>query len=167
MRKKQTALLVVLGLIGLLVLAACGAGSPPGQDEAQAPQSATEVFPATEAAAPTESPQAVPPGETPTEPAAEAPAAVVSFASEVLPIIESRCVNCHGGERIEEGLLLRTYEEILAGSENGAVIVPGDAASSLLVELVATQEMPKRGPKLTPPQVQLITDWVNNGAPNN
>jgi hypothetical protein len=55
----------------------------------------------------------------------------------------------------------------MAGSENGLVIVPGDAENSLLVELVATQEMPKRGPKLTPPQVQIITDWVNQGALDN
>jgi len=37
----------------------------------------------------------------------------------------------------------------------------------LLVELVTTQKMPKRGPKLTPPQIQIITDWVNQGALNN
>ncbi|HEX5809988.1 MAG TPA: hypothetical protein VFY25_15070, partial [Anaerolineales bacterium] len=60
-----------------------------------------------------------------------------------------------------------THAELMAGSDNGAVIIPGDAANSLLVELVATQKMPKRGPKLTPPQVQLITDWVNQGAPDN
>jgi hypothetical protein len=55
----------------------------------------------------------------------------------------------------------------MAGSDNGPVIAPGDAANSLLVEMVATQKMPKRGPKLTPPQVQLITDWVNQGALDN
>jgi hypothetical protein len=62
---------------------------------------------------------------------------------------------------------MRTYAEIMAGSENGPVIAPGDPGNSLLVELVATQEMPKRGPKLTPPQVQIITEWVAAGAPNN
>jgi hypothetical protein len=29
------------------------------------------------------------------------------------------------------------------------------------------KEMPKRGPKLKPEQVQLINDWINAGAPNN
>jgi uncharacterized membrane protein len=91
----------------------------------------------------------------------------VSFANDVMPIIQSRCVRCHGEDRVEESLLMRTYEEIMAGSENGPVIVPGDVANSKLVELVASQKMPKRGPKLTPPQVQLITDWVAAGAPNN
>jgi hypothetical protein len=76
-------------------------------------------------------------------------------------------VNCHGGERVEEGLLLRSYAELMSGSDNGPVIIPGDAQNSLLVELVVNQKMPKRGPKLTPPQVQLIIDWVNQGALDN
>jgi hypothetical protein len=62
---------------------------------------------------------------------------------------------------------LKTYASLMAGSENGPVITPGDAANSLLVELVTNQKMPKRGPKLTPPQVQLIMDWVNQGALDN
>jgi len=84
-----------------------------------------------------------------------------------LPIIQSRCIGCHGRDRIEEGLDMNTHASLMAGSDNGPVIVPGDAANSLLVEMVATQKMPKRGPKLTPPQVQLITDWVSQGALDN
>jgi hypothetical protein len=93
--------------------------------------------------------------------------ATVSFANEVKPIIESRCLGCHGGNRTEEGLDMNTHASLMAGSDNGPVLVPGDAVNSLLVEMVATQEMPKRGPKLTPPQIQLITDWVNQGALDN
>lgn len=107
------------------------------------------------------------PTEAPAEAPADAPTTGISFANDVLPIIESCCVNCHGGDRIEAELLMRTYDEIMAGSENGPVVIPGDVEGSLLVELVANKEMPKRGPKLTPPQVQIITDWVASGAPNN
>ena len=60
-----------------------------------------------------------------------------------------------------------TYADIMAGSNNGPVVVPGDAEHSLMAELVATQKMPKRGPRLTPPQVQLIMDWINQGALDN
>ncbi len=55
----------------------------------------------------------------------------------------------------------------MAGSDNGPVVIAGDASNSLLVELIANQKMPKRGAKLTPSQVQLITDWVNQGALDN
>jgi mono/diheme cytochrome c family protein len=94
-------------------------------------------------------------------------AANVSFTDDIMPIFESRCMNCHGQERLEEGLSLRTYSDMMAGSKNGAVVVPGNASNSLLAQLVSNQKMPKRGPKLTPPQVQLIIDWINQGAPDN
>ena len=55
----------------------------------------------------------------------------------------------------------------MAGSENGPVVTAGDAANSSLAEMVANGKMPKRGPKLTPDQVQLIVDWINQGAQNN
>jgi uncharacterized membrane protein len=105
-----------------------------------------------------------------TQPAAQsqnAQAGTVSFAHDILPILQSRCVNCHGQERVEKNLNLKTYTDMMQGSENGPVITPGNAADSKLVEMIVNQKMPKRGPKLTPPQVQLFTEWVNQGAPNN
>ncbi len=68
---------------------------------------------------------------------------------------------------MEKDLNLKTYTDMMAGSENGPVVTAGDAAHSKLVELITNQKMPKRGPKLTPPQVELITEWVNQGALNN
>jgi len=169
----KTLLVLTLSLVAILALAGCGtqAAAEPAATQAPPTEPASESVPQvapTQPAEPTQTqaPTEVP-TEAPTETAAAAPATTVSFANDVMPIIDSRCVNCHGGERIEEGLLMRTYEEIMAGSDNGPVIVPGDAANSKLVELVASQKMPKRGPKLTPPQVQVLTDWVASGAPNN
>lgn len=162
----KTKLLILILLAGLLT--ACGTqptqapASPPTEEPAPATQASANPPAATDTTAP--------PTESPTQeqPTAEpAGAASISFANDILPILESRCVNCHGGERVEEGLLLRSYAELMAGSDNGPVIVPGDAENSLLVELVVSQKMPKRGPKLTPPQVQLIVDWVNQGALDN
>ncbi|PKO07098.1 MAG: hypothetical protein CVU41_03250 [Chloroflexi bacterium HGW-Chloroflexi-3] len=45
---------------------------------------------------------------------------------------------------------MTSFAGLMAGSVNGAVVIPGDAENSLFVELVASQEMPKRGAKLTP-----------------
>jgi len=151
------------------LLSACGAQatsapeSAPAEAVAPATEAPTEVPPSTDTAAPTGPPTAT---EAPaTQPAAQG--ATVSFATDIFPIFESRCIGCHGGERTQEGLDLKTHASLMAGSSNGFVVTPGDAADSLLVEMVATQKMPKRGPKLTPPQIQLITDWVNQGALDN
>jgi hypothetical protein len=55
----------------------------------------------------------------------------------------------------------------MAGSENGPIVTAGTAADSQLVQMIVSQKMPKRGPALTPPQAQVITNWVNQGALNN
>lgn len=102
---------------------------------------------------------------TPTE--AAAVDLSVSFSNDVLSIIENRCINCHGGDRIEEGLNLTSYAGVMAGSVNGSIVTAGDADNSLFVEMVASKEMPKRGVKLTPAQVQIFQDWVNQGALDN
>ena len=77
------------------------------------------------------------------------------------------CVKCHGGEEVKEGLVLKTYAEIMAGSDNGPVIAPGDPANSLLIDLITRGKMPKKGPKLLPGEIRIITDWVAAGAVNN
>jgi mono/diheme cytochrome c family protein len=163
MLTRKTIFVLTFSLMAGLVLAGCGT-------QAAAEPTAMEAPPTQPAVAPTEAAELAPteaPAEAPTEAAAGASAATVSFTNDVVPIIQSRCINCHGGDRTEKGLVMHTYEELMAGSENGPVIVPGDVAGSKLVELIANQKMPKRGPKLTPPQVQLITDWVAAGALNN
>lgn len=166
---KSTYVKVALFVLIVGLLTACGAqpaDTPvpaPTEELSTATQAPTDVPAATDTTAPTEA--AVTETAAATQSAVEG--ATVSFANDVMPIIQSRCINCHGGDRIEEGLSMNTHAEIMAGSDNGSVVTPGDAANSLLVELVATQKMPKRGPKLTPPQVQVITDWVNQGALDN
>jgi uncharacterized membrane protein len=91
----------------------------------------------------------------------------VSFAKDVEPIFQSRCVNCHGGQQTQRGLNLTQYSSVMTGSVNGAVVVPGNPDSSTLIQMVVQGKMPKRGPQLLPGQVQILTDWVKAGAPNN
>ena len=164
MFSKKVKFVLLLFIVGLL--SACASNAT------QAPAShATEnVVPATAAPqtqAPTNSAAAA---STSAPVAQNTPAgsvSAVSFSKDIVPILDNKCVNCHGADRIEEGLKLQTYNDVFAGSKNGAVVVPGDASNSLLAELVANHKMPKRGAKLTDPQVQLIIDWINQGALNN
>jgi hypothetical protein len=164
---------ILIAILFLGIITACGAG--PTEAPASDPGlSNVEVSP--QPAAPTDAPlpadTAIPnvAAEQPTVPptsAAPAQTVTVSFSVDVLPILQSRCFNCHGGDDIEEGLNLTTFAGIMAGSDNGQVVIPGDVENSLMAEQVVSQEMPKRGPKLTPPQVQIIIDWINQGALDN
>lgn len=93
--------------------------------------------------------------------------AAVSFARDVLPIFDQVCVKCHGGEKTQKSLVLKSYDDLMQGSENGPVILPGDPGNSVLIDMIVKGKMPKNGPKLLPAQIRVITDWVKAGAPNN
>jgi mono/diheme cytochrome c family protein len=150
---------LIAGLSTLMILLCSCAGT--------APQTLPEPVPATEALA---SATAPPPTEAlapAPDPATEPPATGISFAGDVMPIFQATCIKCHGKEQIKAGLDMRTYDTLISGSFKGAVIVPGDAANSFLVQQVVNGKMPKLGQKLTPEQIQIITDWVNAGALNN
>jgi hypothetical protein len=157
--------LVFLGLMMLslaVLISACGA-----QAAATAPAAPTTApVQATQAPAATTVPAdtAAPPADT-AVPATSA--ATVSFANDILPILQSRCINCHGGQKTEKGLDLTTYDTLMMGSENGPVVVAGDSTNSMLAKLILAGKMPKRGPKLLPEQVQKLVDWIMAGAPNN
>jgi uncharacterized membrane protein len=168
MKSTYVRIAIFVLIVGLLT--ACGTqatnapASSPTEAVALDTQAPTNPPLSADTAAPTDTTIATEPAAA-TQPAAQG--ATVSFAQDVLPIIESRCANCHGGERTEKSLNLKTYADMMQASENGPVVTAGNATDSKLVELIVDQKMPKRGPKLTPPQVQLISDWVNQGALNN
>jgi mono/diheme cytochrome c family protein len=137
--------------------AATAAAAPDGEGEPP-----SEERPAAEDAPPTPAPEVEEPAPEPTVNLAE-----VSFQAHVLPIFEQHCFECHGADDPEEGLILENYEDIMAGSWNGPVIEPEDVENSYLIEQVVTGRMPKEGDRLTPAEIDILTAWVEAGAPNN
>ena len=91
-----------------------------------------------------------------------------SFQDDILPILTNRCAfaGCHvaGGPG---GIDLRTYDAVIAGGSKGAIVIAGDAGESELVKQIVEGKMPPGGPPLPAAQIQLITDWINDGAKNN
>ncbi|WP_435010889.1 DUF1553 domain-containing protein [Tundrisphaera lichenicola] len=96
-----------------------------------------------------------------------APQGRVDFRSQIQPILQTRCLNCHAKGKYKGGLSMESREAILRGGESGAAAVPGKAAESLIVELVAgldpVRRMPDKGDPLTPGEVGLIRAWVDQG----
>ena len=90
----------------------------------------------------------------------------VSFATEVMPILEQYCWECHSEESAELGLKLDTYEGVMAGSDYGTVVEAGDADASILFEMVEAGDMPEEGDPLTPEELELIRTWITEGAPH-
>jgi hypothetical protein len=91
--------------------------------------------------------------ELPTYPEAE-----MTWDDLVGPILQARCVSCHGGTA---GLYLDSYEGAMAGGNLGPAIVPGDADASLLIEL----QREGHPNSLAPSELEWIIEWINAGAP--
>ncbi|MBM3800970.1 MAG: hypothetical protein FJW26_01535, partial [Acidimicrobiia bacterium] len=90
------------------------------------------------------------------------------FGEKVRPVLENLCLNCHGGKFKQAGLSLVSRETLLQGSDNGAVVVAGDAANSLLVKKIRHEHepgMPYKGPKLGEEVIEQVVAWINAGAP--
>lgn len=93
----------------------------------------------------------------------------IDFSADIKPIINKRCISCHGGVKKSGGLSLLFEAEAFAITESGSpAIVRGDAnASEFIRRLHAEDEeerMPYEAPKLPDEEIELLTRWVNEGA---
>ncbi|SVD41069.1 uncharacterized protein METZ01_LOCUS393923, partial [marine metagenome] len=88
-------------------------------------------------------------------------AAQVDYNAQIQPIFNSNCTQCHGNLA---GLNLSSYENIMMGSNNGDVIIPYDHTSSELWIRVNSGQMPPGNNDLTSSEVNLIAQWIDEGA---
>jgi len=91
----------------------------------------------------------------------------VSFATDVMPILEKHCWECHSEESAELGLKLDTYEGVMAGSDYGTIVEVGDADASLLVDMIASGDMPEDADAMPAAELDVIKAWITEGAQNN
>jgi hypothetical protein len=66
-----------------------------------------------------------------------AAATKVDYTRDVQPLLESRCYQCHGPKRTENGLRLDDRDLALKGGERGPILMPGNSAESLVIHAVA------------------------------
>jgi len=99
----------------------------------------------------------------PPEPVATVPVlnGAPSYENYVGALFTVRCSACHG-DLATGGLNLLTYASALKGGKDGAVIVPGDSASSLLFQI---QTAGKHFANLSPEELAIIQQWIDAGAP--
>jgi len=85
----------------------------------------------------------------------------LTYTEVVSDILVSRCGVCHGGSA-QAGLNFNTYSSLMAGNENGPVIIPGDPAGSLL--LLNTVETGSHFAQFTSQEQIIIEGWIGAGA---
>ena len=100
----------------------------------------------------------------------------VSYAWDVSPILEQKCVPCHTppdgeGYRLS-GLDMSSYEGLIRGYRYGPVIVPGDSLHSVFNMAAEGRIHPKTGTTheakpLSDRETEILELWVDQGARNN
>ena len=94
------------------------------------------------------------------------------FVEQVQPILNTKCVGCHGPEKQKAGYRLDQPELALKGGESEQpAIKPGHPLESHLVQLILLPPghddiMPPEGREpLTPEEIGLVLHWIRIGAP--
>lgn len=101
--------------------------------------------------------------------------APVSFKSEIKPIVDKYCTECHltGGTGAEaSGFVTENFNSIMKGTKFGPVVVAGDPLSSSLYRLVSGKvdpsiRMPHGKESLAEAEIEKIEHWITQGANNN
>jgi hypothetical protein len=85
----------------------------------------------------------------------------VDFVQYVSPILESRCLGCHGAKMQMAGLRLDSRNAL------GKVVVPGSSGASKLIAMVegrGSSPMPPTGSRLAPKEIATLKEWIDSGA---
>ncbi len=101
----------------------------------------------------------------------------ISFHDHIFPILEERCLDCHGEPYVKNGrtihpkagLALDTYEAVLKGNLDGEIIDRGEHEESTLYVVITldpddSELMPPKGDPLTEEEIELIKNWIDEGA---
>ena len=100
----------------------------------------------------------------PPEPEPEVPALTgdPTYKNYIGVLFTVKCTGCHiDGDSAPNGLDLSTYAAAMKGSENGAVIVPGDSANSLLIQIQSADHFTN----FTLEELNNVIRWIDAGAP--
>lgn len=92
------------------------------------------------------------------------------YARHIYPVLDANCVSCHGEAEVKGHLRLDSYDLLMRGGSDGAVIIPGHPERSTLLQRITLPPsdkkfMPSEGkPPLKPEQIAWIRAWIAQGA---
>jgi mono/diheme cytochrome c family protein len=93
----------------------------------------------------------------------------VDYSADVKPILNKRCITCHGGVKAKAGFSVLFREDALAKTESGKyAIVPGDPGASEMIRRIKhndpEERMPYKHEKLSDEEISILTRWIKQGA---
>jgi len=89
----------------------------------------------------------------------------LDFHAQIVPIIERHCIRCHSHGIKKGDLSLATADDLRAN----AYVIANDVDNSYLIEVVTSQNgqppaMPHEGNPLAEEEVELLKQWIGEGA---
>lgn len=96
-------------------------------------------------------------------------AAKIDFVTQVQPIFEKHCYECHGGKKRKGGLRLSNKQDAFMEADKGEVVIKkGYADQSLLIQMITHADSELRMPldkkPLSQSDVNLLKQWIVQGA---
>jgi WD40 repeat protein/mono/diheme cytochrome c family protein len=93
----------------------------------------------------------------------------ISFDKQIRPIFQGVCIGCHQPAKPKGNYVMMSRETMLAAGESKLpAIVPGQPEKSNLVKLITPDkgeaEMPKGKKSLSSVEIELIRQWIAQGA---
>ncbi|MEM8528176.1 MAG: DUF1553 domain-containing protein [Bacteroidota bacterium] len=93
----------------------------------------------------------------------------IDFNTQVKPILNKRCITCHGGVKQSGELSMMTREDLLKAGESGRIaVVPGDPDGSEFYRRLVTQDEVERMPfeteALPKEEIKILHQWIKEGA---
>jgi len=97
------------------------------------------------------------------------PSDPIDYNTEVKPILNKKCITCHGGVKQEAGFSLLFEEEAFAPTKSGkpAIIKYKPEESELIRRLHLTdpeERMPYKHDPLSKEEIKILTTWIKEGA---
>src|SRR6056300_1327533 len=93
----------------------------------------------------------------------------IDFNTQIKPIINEKCISCHGGVKKNAGFSFLFEKEALGATNEGSpAIIPGNSKKSRMIQRLHETDlelrMPYEKPALRKEEIELFTKWIDQGA---
>ncbi len=97
------------------------------------------------------------------------PKQTIDFNAQVKPILNKKCIACHGGVKQQGGFSVLFREEALQKTESGNyAIVPGKPGQSEMIKRITNtdpeERMPYKHEPLSGEEISILKKWIKQGA---
>lgn len=98
---------------------------------------------------------------------------VVLYSNVIQPILNQKCVSCHNDKKTKGGLKMNSYDAIMKGGKNGAILIINNSTESkihnrMTLPMEDRYHMPPKS-RIQPnkEEIELIKIWIDNSASKN